>query len=169
MSSIRHVIRSYIVQRARILFLLLSATFIAFAVSDFSNLLLQEDSESWKDALTGTILTIASVASIRISIRVFQHGSDDQNYLLLDDDGLTYAFWGNRKHWSWQKLPRFQVTKNLLGRKIISFAVPDVADWVARLRLRPNVKVSSGPGGFPGVPGGGLRGLSPRRGPLGAE
>jgi hypothetical protein len=132
----------------------LGTLFIGLAIGDFSHLVLQEghglwwDQLSyglWWDAVFGVILTTAAVACVSGGLRVFRRGSVDQNFLLLDDDGLTYLLWGVRRQWAWRQLPGFHVTKTFIFRhKVINFAVPDAVDWRARLGLRPGTRVSSG-------------------------
>lgn len=145
MQSVSYYIRPSIVRRARISYVFLGTLFVGFAIRDFANSLLQDSyGFSW-DAVTAVVLTIAAAACVRGGFRVFRRGSTDQNFLCLDDDGLTYLLWEVRRQWPWRVLPTFRVTKSFFfGQKIIEFPVPDAVDWRARVGLRPGMKVSSG-------------------------
>ncbi len=144
MQSVTYRIRSSVIRNGKIGILILGPLFVAFAVGDFIEVATQAEG-MWWNGLTGAVLALASLACVRLGVRLFRHGSPDQNHLSLDRDGLVLLLWGDRRGWPWQALPAFRVTEGLLFRRsAIRFAVPDAADWRARLGMRPGIKVSSG-------------------------
>lgn len=144
MHSVTYRIRNSVVRNGKIGILILGPLFVAFAVGDFIEVATESEGRCW-NAVTGAVLALASLACVRLGVRLFRHGSPDQNHLSLGRDGLVLELWGDRRDWPWQALPAFRVTEGLLFRRsAIRFAVPDAADWRARLGMRPGIKVSSG-------------------------
>jgi hypothetical protein len=145
MQPVNYYLKRSIIQNAKFAYPILGVLFISFAVRDFWEFFVPDGDGKWWDALTGIVLILASLAVVRSSLRVFRHGSADENVLSLQEGILDFTIWGHRSQWSWQALPAFQLQRHLpFWRRSIRFAVADPVDWKARVGLRPCMKISSG-------------------------
>lgn len=58
-----------------------------------------------------------------------------RNFLLLDDQGLTYVMRGKRWHWPWRDVADFEVRNWVHGVKTAKLTVTGRFDWKTRLAL----------------------------------
>lgn len=144
MKPVRFQIRSEVVRAGKLSLVFFFVLVVVFFAIDLFVL------DSGWGLLPRCVVAIGAIAGVVAGIRTFRYGSADHNHISLDDEGLVYAVWGHRRKWSWQELPTFKRPKRslldrlFLGQPPIRFAVPDAADWKARLGLRSTEKVSSG-------------------------
>jgi len=52
---------------------------------------------------------VAILVSIAIAVRRIRRGSPADNFLRLDDDGVTHVSWGRVLNWRWSDLPAFEI------------------------------------------------------------
>lgn len=86
-------------------------------------------------------LAVAVVVTIAIAVGRMRRGSPGDNFLQLDDDGVTYVSWGRARAWRWADLPAFEIRGSGKFRFLLlrdrHIVLGGHAEAWARFHLRP--------------------------------
>lgn len=157
MQTVTFFIKPSAVRRQKIVWLAFPTVFFALAASDFISFIRRADYgpvgefllppgyELWLHGLSAAILVAAGAVSVRVAVRAFRHGSTNESFLLLDDNGLTYRWLGSRAYWQWHELSEFRIAEFAFsGRKCIVIASSGSEDRSGRAGTRGSVKPPGG-------------------------
>ncbi len=68
---------------------------------------------------------ILALLHVSLAVYIFRLGSPKRNFLLLDQEGLTYTRERRSHRWPWRGLSAFDIDEAQRGRHRIEFSFPD--------------------------------------------